>query len=130
MICGAVNGRLASTSMPTRIERVDSFIVAIVSHDEYYLQPYMARARPASSSQQVDACQSCGMPLSLDKRRSASANEYCSHCWRGGRFVMPDLTVEQMQARVTSRLRQVGVPEQRVRSLVRRIPSLARWRSS
>jgi hypothetical protein len=70
------------------------------------------------------------MPLSLDERRSASANEYCSHCWRDDRFVMPDLTVEQMQARVSSRLRHVGVPAQRVRSLVRRIPSLARWRQS
>jgi hypothetical protein len=70
------------------------------------------------------------MPLSLDERRSASANEYCSHCWRGGRFVMPNLTVEQMQARVSSRLRQLGIPEPRARSLVRRIPSLARWRQS
>jgi hypothetical protein len=70
------------------------------------------------------------MPLSRDKRRGASANEYCSHCWRDAGFVMPDLTVEQMQARVSSRLRQVGVSEQRARSLVRRIPSLARWRQS
>jgi hypothetical protein len=34
---------------------------------------------------------------------------------------MPDPTVEQMQARVESRLQEVGVPEQRARSLVRRI---------
>jgi hypothetical protein len=70
------------------------------------------------------------MPLSLDERRRASSNEYCSHCWRGGRFVMPDLTVEQMQARVSARLRQVGVPEPRARSLVRRISALGRWRQS
>jgi len=71
------------------------------------------------------------MPLSLDEGRGDdSTKEYCSHCWRGGRFVMPDLTVEQMQARVSSRLRQIGVPEQRARNLVRRIPSLARWRQS
>ena len=89
-----------------------------------------ARIKPDSASRHGDICQSCGMPLSLDERRSASANEYCSHCWRGGRFVMPDLTVEQMQARVSSRLQQVGVPDRRARSLVRRIPSLARWRQS
>ena len=59
-----------------------------------------------------------------------STKEYYSHCWRGGRFVMPDLTAEQMQARVESRLQEVGVPEQRARRLVRRIPSLARWRPS
>jgi hypothetical protein len=88
------------------------------------------RAKSGLPSRQGDICQSCGMPLSLDERRNASASEYCSHCWRGGRFVMPDLTLEQMQARVSSRLRQVGVPEQRARSLVRRIPSLSRWRQS
>jgi hypothetical protein len=88
------------------------------------------RPKAASRSRQKDVCQSCGMPLSLDERRSVSANEYCSHCWRGRRFVMPDLIVEQMQARISERLRQVGVPEPRVRSLVRRISSLGRWRQS
>lgn len=87
-----------------------------------------ARIKANSLLRQEDVCQSCGMPLSLDVRRRASVKTYCSHCWRGGRFVMPALTVEQMQARVASRLREVGVPEQRARSLVRRIPSLARWR--
>lgn len=88
------------------------------------------RAKRVFPSQQDAICQSCGMPLSRDDRRSASANEYCSHCWGDDRFVMPDLTVEQMQARVSSRLREVGIPEPRARSLVRRIPSLARWRQS
>jgi hypothetical protein len=70
------------------------------------------------------------MPLSLDTGTRGSREEYCSHCWQAGRFVMPDLTVEQMQARVETRLREVGVPEPRARGLVRRIPSLARWRQS
>jgi hypothetical protein len=88
------------------------------------------RTKSVSPPRRGEICQSCGMPLSLDERRSASADEYCSHCWRSGQFIMPDLTVEQMQARVSSRLRDAGVPAQRARSLVRRVPSLARWRRS
>jgi hypothetical protein len=78
-------------------------------------------------------CQSCGMPLQLDTPRrpdrgSPDDPSYCSHCYRAGAFVLPDLTVEQMQARVLAKLRDVGVPESRVSRLTRRIPSLQRWK--
>ena len=73
------------------------------------------------------------MPLELDSEKLAEVVDpddppYCSHCFRAGSFVLPDLTVEQMQARVLEKLSQVGVPESRARRLVRRIPSLRRWR--
>ena len=78
-------------------------------------------------------CQSCGMPLQLDTARqpdeSPANPSYCSHCCRAGKFVLPDLTVEQMQARVLTKLREVGVPESRARTLTRRIPSLQRWKA-
>lgn len=74
------------------------------------------------------------MPLQLDTAkqpdiRSSDDPPYCSHCYRAGRFVLPDLTVEQMQARVLTRLREVGVRESRARTLTRRIPSLQRWKA-
>jgi Putative zinc ribbon domain len=53
---------------------------------------------------------------------------YCSHWYHAGTFVLPDLTVEQMQARVLTKLREVGVPDSRARALARRIPSLRRWK--
>jgi hypothetical protein len=73
------------------------------------------------------------MPLERDpawRTGSQSPDDapYCSHCYRAGRFVLPDLTVEQMQARVLAKLRTVGVPEARARTLTRRIPSLRRWK--
>jgi hypothetical protein len=81
----------------------------------------------------TEVCQSCGMPLQLDTPtrpglRSPDDPSYCSHCYRAGAFVLPDLTVEQMQARVLAKLRDVGVPESRARRLTRRIPSLQRWK--
>jgi transposase-like protein len=79
-------------------------------------------------------CQSCGMPLEFDTttrgdHASPSEQPYCSHCYRAGTFVLPDLTAEQMQARVLAKLRQVGVSESRARTLTRRIPSLRRWKA-
>jgi hypothetical protein len=73
------------------------------------------------------------MPLERDSAKRTSMQSpddapYCSHCYRAGRFVLPDLTVEQMQARVLAKLRQVGVSESRARTLTRRIPSLRRWK--
>jgi hypothetical protein len=73
------------------------------------------------------------MPLERDSAKrtgieSPDDASYCTHCYRAGRFVLPDLTVQQMQARVLAKLRKVGVPEPRARTLTRRIPSLQRWK--
>jgi hypothetical protein len=91
----------------------------------------MARSRRRRIATSV--CQSCGMPLQLDTPGRSDAGSpdvsaYCSHCYRAGAFVLPDLTVEQMQARVLAKLRDVGVPESRAVRLTRRIPSLQRWK--
>lgn len=73
------------------------------------------------------------MPLQLDIPKQPDAGppddpSYCSHCYRAGAFVLPDLTVEQMQARVLAKLGDVGVPESRALRLARRIRTLQRWK--
>jgi len=73
------------------------------------------------------------MPLHLDSATPADVTGsddpvYCSHCYQAGAFVLPDLTVEQMQARVLEKLRVIGVPQPRAQDLVARIPRLKRWR--
>jgi len=80
-------------------------------------------------------CQSCGMPLSRDDGRGgtdrdgANSETYCSHCYRRGQFVMPDITVHDMQKRVKARLVEAGTPRLLAARLIRRIPSLKRWRN-
>jgi hypothetical protein len=79
-------------------------------------------------------CQSCGMPLSRDAQKGgAKANRsksgtYCSHCYQSGEFVIPDITVTEMQARVKAKLVSVGTPRILAALLTRRIPRLQRWR--
>lgn len=81
-------------------------------------------------------CQSCGMPLKRDEKGGGTNADgtinsmYCSHCFRDGRFTMPDLTVEQMKERVREKLKEFGFPGFMAGFFTRGIPRLERWRSS
>jgi len=78
-------------------------------------------------------CQSCGMPLSKDKRGGGSnadgtrSRTYCSRCFIGGGFLDPQLTAEQMQALVKEKLRERGLPGFLGGIFASRIPRLERW---
>jgi hypothetical protein len=78
-------------------------------------------------------CQSCGMPLSRDQlgggtnADNSRSTEYCSHCYRGGRFTEPNISVEEMMTRVEGKLRSMHFPGFLARRLTRNIPSLSRW---
>lgn len=79
-------------------------------------------------------CQSCGMPLKRDEQGGGTeadgsrSRKYCSHCYKQGRYVLPDLTVEQMQERVRQKLREFHVPRFLTGFFTRAIPDLERWR--
>ena len=81
----------------------------------------------------VKNCQSCGMPLSRDEKGGGTNADgsksavYCSHCWEGGRFTLPDITVEQMQARVRDKMREMRIPGFMHWVFTRKIPKLERW---
>jgi hypothetical protein len=78
-------------------------------------------------------CQSCGMPLSrdipgggtnLDGSRSV---EYCSHCYQSGRFTEPNISLEEMMAKVEGKLRAMHIPGFLARRFAGDIPQLQRW---
>ena len=79
-------------------------------------------------------CQSCGMPLSRDEKGGGTnadgskSEMFCSHCFQGGRFSMPDLTAGQMQDLVRGKLKEVGFPGFMAGLFTRRIPKLERWK--
>ncbi len=60
----------------------------------------------------------------------STSTMYCSHCYERGRFVMPDLTVQQMQARVKGKLKEAGLPAVVAALFTRRIPKLERWKGT
>jgi hypothetical protein len=73
------------------------------------------------------------MPLSRDAKGGGSnidgsrSTEYCSHCYQGGRFTEPNLSVEEMMAKVEGRLRAMHIPGFLARRFTRDIPQLQRW---
>lgn len=78
-------------------------------------------------------CQSCGMPLAKDEGGGGSEMDgtknpnYCSHCYAGGKFTEPDLTLEQMQAKVIDRMKQMHIPGFLAKPMTKDLPKLKRW---
>ena len=80
-------------------------------------------------------CQSCGMPLSKDPLGGGSeadgtlSAEYCSKCYQTGHFTEPDITAEQMMAKVEGKLREMHFPGFMARRFSKSVPTLRRWHS-
>jgi hypothetical protein len=81
-------------------------------------------------------CQSCGMPFTRDPLGGGTNADgtksamYCSHCFRGGRFTLPDITAAEMKVLVKGKLKEVGVPGFLTGLLARNIPRLERWKTT
>lgn len=80
-------------------------------------------------------CQSCGMPLESSKDSGTNADgtlnpKYCHYCFRNGKFLEPDITVDEMIEKVVRIMKLTKMPEQQVREVAKSfIPSLERWRN-
>ncbi len=80
-------------------------------------------------------CQSCGMPLKRDEKGGGTnadgskSHMFCSKCYEQGKFVQPDMTVEQMQTLVKGKLKEFGFPGLVAGLFTRNIPKLERWRT-
>ena len=76
------------------------------------------------------------MPLARDEKgggtnaNGSKSSIYCSHCYEKGKFVLPKITLEEMQARVKEKLTQIGMPKIVATLYTKRIPRLERWRKS
>jgi hypothetical protein len=79
-------------------------------------------------------CQSCGMPLSKDPKGGgtnadgSTSATYCSHCYAGGAFTLPDITLDQMKERARGKLVEMGFPGFLAGLFTRNIAKLERWR--
>ena len=79
-------------------------------------------------------CQSCSMPLKKDPQQGGTnadgskSNTYCSYCFANGKFTQPDWTVEQMQAFVKEKMKEMGFPGFLAGLMTKGIPKLERWK--
>ena len=79
-------------------------------------------------------CQSCGMPLKKDKlgggteKNGSKSIRYCSHCYTKGEFVLPNISVKEMQERVDNKLKAYYLPSFLRWIFTKGIPNLERWK--
>jgi hypothetical protein len=80
-------------------------------------------------NKQYTACQSCGMPIEVKEGKS---EEYCQFCWKDGKFIEPDMKVEEMIERISNFLKEkMHFPAEKVDAEVKKtISGLKRWQKT
>lgn len=78
-------------------------------------------------------CQSCGMPLDgkdngTEKDGSLSW-KYCSLCYKDGKFINPEMSLDEMKDVVDKALIEQGWGRFRRRLALSTLPRLERWKS-
>jgi len=53
--------------------------------------------------------------------------EYCSNCYKDGKFTEPDITVDEMIAKIQERLRSEGMPEPVIERHLMAVYGFTRW---
>ncbi len=85
-------------------------------------------------SNHVKNCQSCGMPLSMDKNGGGTNSDgsislrYCSYCFVDGAFVDDFKTAQEMQQFCKGKLKEMGYGGFKQWLFTLNIPRLERWR--
>jgi len=78
-------------------------------------------------------CQSCGMPLKRDEKGGGTNSDgskstvYCSRCYDNGKFINPNMTLDEMKALVKGKLKEFGFPGFIAGFFTSNIPKLKRW---
>ncbi len=77
-------------------------------------------------------CQSCAMPMQNPDDFGTNAdesknNEYCSYCFRKGKFTEPNMTVEQMIEKCAGIMKQMQMPQAQIEQTKTFSPMLKRW---
>lgn len=79
------------------------------------------------------SCQSCGMPIKRDPQQGGTnsdgskSTEYCSLCYKNGKFLQPDFTASEMQNFCIEKISECGMPKFAAWLFTRGIPRLKRW---
>jgi len=86
--------------------------------------------------EQMEVCQSCGYPLQKEEDKGTNADgtrneEYCIMCFKDGKFIQPDITMEGMIELAAKGLSEFdpNMSYEQAREYVSKvIPQLKRWK--
>lgn len=86
------------------------------------------------SEKNYNSCQSCAMPLKKDPEEGGTEKDgsksemYCSYCYADGAFINPKMNVDEMQAFVKGKMKEMGFPGFLAGFFTKGIPKLERWK--
>lgn len=80
-------------------------------------------------------CQSCGAVI--DRKNSILGTEadgsrsqlYCDHCYKDGKFLHPNLTLEEVKKHYVEKFVELKVPRWVAKLMVRSVDKLERWKN-
>ncbi len=82
--------------------------------------------------QQEKFCQSCSMPLGAEQRGfekdGSKSNEYCKFCYQNGELVNPEMTLQEMNIKLSAIMKDMNFDDKVIDMTLRTLPTLKRWR--
>lgn len=84
----------------------------------------------------VTMCQSCGLPFNEDHAHfiatelDGNKSIYCTNCYNHGRFIEPDISMEEMIEKLVPVLGRIMNQEEARKELTKLFPTLKRWKRS
>ena len=83
---------------------------------------------------EVTMCQSCGLPFNeehthfMQTEQDGSKSIYCTMCYKGGKFIEPNISIEEMiEKNCTCFKKSIGEEAAR-KELATLFPNLKRWK--
>ena len=97
---------------------------------------YLIRIGEVIEKMGMKVCQSCGYPLQKEEDEGTNADgtrneEYCSMCFKDGKFIQPDISMEgmiELAAKGLSEFDPTMSYEQAKEYVSEVIPQLTRWK--
>ena len=74
------------------------------------------------------------MPLSSAElsgtgKDGSPKKDYCKYCYENGQFTNPEITLEEMETRVKSKMEEMRLDADTISMAVSSLPNLKRWRN-
>ena len=73
------------------------------------------------------------MPLGADplgggtEADGSKSQEYCSYCYRDGRFTDPNLTLDDFKEKLQPMMAEMKIPTETIAKAISMLPHLKRW---
>ncbi len=78
-------------------------------------------------------CQSCAMPIDNpadcgSEADGSKSDRYCRYCYQDGKFIRPDMTLDEMKDIVITQMQKRNLPGSVIQQALNMLPNLKRWR--